>query len=228
MRVVLAFAAGALALACALPSAAAELDFSVNAALATDYVFRGVSQTDGQMTAQGGADVAYGIGYAGVWASGVDFGDGTDAEIDVYGGAKPSYGGFNFDVGFIYYGYAGQPAGSPWDYWEAKAAASHAVGPGTVGVAAFYSPEFTGKTGDAVYVELNGSVPVPGAEQLSVSGAIGHQEIDLAPGYTTWNLGATFAVSDNLSLDVRYWDTDAHDLGPIYDSRFVGTLKAVF
>ena len=33
---------------------------------------------------------------------------------------------------------------------------------------------------------------------------------------------------DNLSLDVRYWDTDAHDLGSIYDSRFVGTLKAVF
>ena len=75
----LALAAGACFCALAVSGAApaAELDFSVNAAITTDYVFRGVSQSAGQLTAQGGADVTYGIGYAGVWASGVDFGDST-------------------------------------------------------------------------------------------------------------------------------------------------------
>jgi uncharacterized protein (TIGR02001 family) len=102
------------------------------------------------------------------------------------------------------------------------------VGPATVGVVAFYSPEFTGKTGDAVYVEANASVPIPGAEGLSASGAIGHQEIDLAPSYTTWNAGLSYALGDHIVLDVRYWDTDSHELGSIYDSRFVGTVKAVF
>ncbi len=228
MSMRLALAASACALAAAGSASAAEFDFSVNAAVTSDYVFRGVSQSAGQMTAQGGADVTYGIGYAGVWASGVDFGDSTAAEIDVYGGVKPTYGGFSFDVGFVYYGYVDQPTGTPWDYWEVKAGASHAVGPGTVGVVAFYSPEFTGKTGDAVYVEVNGSVPVPGIEKMSVSAALGRQEIDLAPSYTTWNVGASYALGDHLVFDVRYWDTDSHELGSIYDSRFVGTVKAVF
>lgn len=208
------------------PASAADFDFSVNGAVTTDYVFRGVSQTNNQMTVQGGADVTYGMGYAGVWASGVDFGDGTDAEIDVYGGVKPTYQGFNFDVGFVYYGYAGQPSGSPWDYWEAKAAVSHAVGKGSLGAAVFYSPDFTGKTGDAFYTEVNASYPV--LEKVSISGALGHQEIDQAPSYTTWNVGGTLAITDAISLDVRYWDTDSHDLGSIYDSRIVATAKAVF
>ena len=63
----------------------------------SDYVFRGVSQTDNDPTIQGGADLSYGILYAGVWASGLDFGDdptvsGSDAqiEIDWYGGIKPT------------------------------------------------------------------------------------------------------------------------------------------
>ena len=51
-------------------ASAAEFDWSVNAAVTNDYVFRGVSQSAGQMTVQGGADVTYGIAYAGVWAVG--------------------------------------------------------------------------------------------------------------------------------------------------------------
>jgi uncharacterized protein (TIGR02001 family) len=226
MRRVLAMAACATVLSAASAASAAEFDFSVNAAITNDYVFRGVSQSDGQVTPQGGADATYGIVYGGVWASGVDFGDSTDAEVDVYGGVRPVYGGFNFDVGFVYYGYVDQPTGSPWDYWEVKGAVSHAVGKGSVGAVVFYSPEFTGKTGDAVYAEVNASYPI--MEKISVSGGFGHQEIDLAPSYNTWNVGGTFAISDKISLDLRYWDTDSHELGDIYESRFAATAKAVF
>jgi uncharacterized protein (TIGR02001 family) len=226
MRTLLAAAVCAAGVGLCQSAAAADFDFSVNGAATTDYVFRGVSQSNGQFTVQGGADVTYGPGYAGVWASGVDFGDGTDAEVDLYGGVKHAYKGFNFDVGFIYYGYVGQPTGSPWDYWEGKVAVSHAVGKGSLGAAVFYSPEFTGKTGDAFYTEVNASYPV--VDKVTVSGAFGHQEIDLAPSFNTWNVGGTIAITDNLSLDVRYWDTDSHDLGSIYDSRFVATAKAVF
>jgi hypothetical protein len=61
-----------------------------------------------------------------------------------------------------------------------------------------------------------------------VTGAYGHQDLDVSKDYDTWNLGASIAVMPKLSLDVRYWDTSEHDIGSIYDSRFAATLKASF
>ena len=66
-------------------------EFSANVALSTDYLFRGISQTDGSPAISGGFDYTYspvGI-YAGIWASNVDFssfGDDDNIEIDYYGG----------------------------------------------------------------------------------------------------------------------------------------------
>ena len=68
----------------------------------------------------------------------------------------------------------------------------------------------------------------PARDFHRISGAVGHQSIAEAADYATWNLGAGFALSDHLSLDARYFDTDAHELGKLYDSRFVGSVKLVF
>ena len=66
---------GSLLLGAATTEAA---DISGNVSLATDYVYRGYSQTNEQPTIQGGFDVAGESGlYGGVWASNVEFGDGV-------------------------------------------------------------------------------------------------------------------------------------------------------
>ena len=63
----------------------------------SDDVFRGVSQSDNDPAIQGGIDFAWGILYAGAWASLVDFaGLGLLArrdarEVDWYGGIKPTW-----------------------------------------------------------------------------------------------------------------------------------------
>src|SRR6185295_12213873 len=46
---------------------------SANVALATEYVFRGVSQTAEGPAVQGGFDATCGLFYAGVWASNLDW-----------------------------------------------------------------------------------------------------------------------------------------------------------
>src|SRR3546814_12414933 len=82
--------------------------FAANVALGTDYVFRGISQTDEEPTVQGGFDWSHDSGiYLGIWGSNVDFDDGDEAhlETDIYGGWKPTWNGFTFDVGGIYYLY---------------------------------------------------------------------------------------------------------------------------
>jgi conserved hypothetical protein, proteobacterial len=229
LKVSLLAAVGSLALAGgahAQDEGSVSLSFNIGAA--SDYVFRGVSQTDEDPQVFGGVDAAFGsIGYAGVWASNVDFGDSTDFEFDLYAGITPTVGAVSFDIGINYFGYADQPSGANLDYWEGKIAASVPAGPATLGAAVFYSPEFSGKTGEAWYWEANASVPIPDS-RFSVSGAIGHQTIDKAGDYTTWNLGVGFELTENIGIDVRYWDTSKHKYGDIYDSRVVAGLKFSF
>lgn len=229
LKIALAAAVGSLALAGAAQAQDGGPTFAFNIGANTDYVFRGLSQTDEDPSVFGGVDATMGIGYAGVWASNVDFGNGTDAEFDIYAGIKPTAGPVSFDIGVIYYGYLDQPSGSNEDYWEGKIAASVPAGPATLGVAVYYSPEFFGKTGEAVYYEANAAVAIPDTK-FSVSGALGRQEVDKAFDYTTWNVGVGFALTDHVSFDVRYWDTNKGDAvtGGLGGTRVVGGIKLVF
>ncbi|MBU7588342.1 MAG: TorF family putative porin [Sphingopyxis terrae] len=220
------FAAASLFAVPAFADDTSPIDLSFNVGAATDYVWRGVSQTDENPQFFGGVDATVGMVYAGTWLSNVDFGNDTDFEIDLYAGVKPQLGPVSLDLGVIYYGYINAPAGSNQDYVEFKLAGSAPVGPATVGAAVYYSDDFFGGTGKATYVELSGSMPI--AEKLSVSGAIGHQNVDYDGDYTTWNLGAGYALTDFLGVDLRYHDTNEHDFGKLYDSRVVLGLKAAF
>ncbi|MGA0004172.1 MAG: TorF family putative porin, partial [Burkholderiaceae bacterium] len=105
----------AIALSSALvplaPAVAAESDveLSANFGLVSDYRFRGVSQTDKEMAAQGGFDMAHKSGfYIGTWTSNVsDFANpnGNGLEIDGYLGYSTEVGGIGIDIGNLYYYY---------------------------------------------------------------------------------------------------------------------------
>ena len=228
LKLALLAAVGSLALAGTAHAQDDAFKLAFNVGANTDYVFRGVSQTDEDPSVFGGIDATIGsIGYAGVWVSNVDFGNGTDGEFDIYAGIKPVVGAVTFDLAAIYYGYIDQPSGSNEDYWEFKGAASVAAGPATLGAAVYYSPSFFGKTGDAVYYEANAALPL-GETKFTISGALGYQQVEGPADYTTWNLGVGYALTDHIGLDVRYHDTDEHKFGDIYDSRVVAGIKVVW
>ncbi len=212
-------------------AANAEVAFSGNVALTTDYVFRGISQTLENPAIQGGFDVAVDKFYAGVWASNVDFGFDETIEIDLYGGVKPELGPVTFDFGVLWYTYPGAADdGAEYDYLEGKAAASFSpTEPLTLGAAFYYSPEFFGETGSAYYIEGNAGFAVN--EALALGGAIGYQDIEEGiygeEGYTTWNLGAAYSLA-GFTFDARYFDTSFEDdiAEPVgADSRVVLTVK---
>ncbi len=66
----------ALVAALAFPAQAQDkkLTLGGTAALTTDYIFRGVSNTDENPAVQASFDAGYGIFYAGIWGSNTDFG----------------------------------------------------------------------------------------------------------------------------------------------------------
>ena len=89
----------ALAAALAVPGIASAQDaafpISANVAFTTDYVFRGISQTDEKFAVQGGFDWTSeptGI-YLGTWASNVDFNSDTSVELDAYVGWAKTWTG---------------------------------------------------------------------------------------------------------------------------------------
>src|SRR5262245_48218069 len=99
------------------PPAQRACTLSANAALASEYVFRGVSQTSEGLAIQGGFDATCGSFYIGVWASSLDWGpaltpgpDGVfnvaswaSIELDSYAGFKGKVDRFAWDLGVIYY-----------------------------------------------------------------------------------------------------------------------------
>lgn len=220
-----ALAAALSTLAFAGTASAQDADVAFNVAVASDYVFRGVSQTDEDPAFQAGVDVTASGFYGGAWISNVDFGDDTSAEFDVYGGYRTEVGGFGLDVGVVGYLYTGEPSAAEYDYVEYKAAISRAIGPVTAGAAVFYSPDFFGADDEAVYTEA--SMAFAPADKWTVSGVLGHQALDVSDDYTTWNAGVSYALSETYVVDLRYHDTDVENVD-IYDGRVVASIKAIF
>lgn len=198
---------------------------TLNATAATNYLFRGVSQTENQPAVFGAARVAYDNFYAGVGVENVNFHNSTDAEYDLSLGWTPVIDGFRMDLGVIRYGYVNEPAHTYIDTVEFKGAVLHDFGPTTFGAAVYYSGNYFGSHRDDVYVEGRGAYRI--TRKLSVSGAVGRQS-DGGPDHTTWNAGATWAFTKHVALDLRYADTDTHDLGKTYGSHFVASIKASF
>jgi uncharacterized protein (TIGR02001 family) len=210
-------------------AAAEELSWSASLTGTSDYVFRGISQTDNDPTIQGSIGIGYGMFYAGAWGSGLDFGDvAPDAELEVdwYGGITPSWnsplGKIDFDFGVIYYTYPGvADDAAELDYVEFKAGyklPSLFIKNLTTGTTVFYSPEYSGEVGEVWTTESTASYVLPkiGVFDPTISGLLGWQTGETSDGYNAggtddeyyyWNAGLTLGV-ENLSFDFRYWDTD--------------------
>lgn len=239
-------AAGVALLALAAPALASdmtpapegrEFSWSVNAALTSDYIFRGVSQTDEEAAVQAGFDASYGILYAGIWASSVDkdFVGGSPTEIDLYAGIKPTWGPATFDFGVLYYYYPGSTQAGPGnsDVVELKAGVSGEILPKLSAAQTFYwSPEAAYDAGEYWVSETTLAYALPKIFVFdpSISGTVGFVDnLDFDSDYTYWNAGLTLAYG-KFSFDFRYWDTDSDGealYGDLADERFVFTAKVV-
>ena len=218
-------------------SAAMAGDFSYNIGVQSNYIWRGVSQTNNEAALQGGIDYKKGNFYAGTWLSNVNFagtgGTTANTEMDLYAGIAPTVGAWSFNLGAYYYTY---PNAKGVTFGELQTDVSHSWGKGTIGVNMFTPID----TLERPYVEIAASYPL--TDKLSISGAIGDCNGDsanakeshcngVAKGYATWNAGLTYALTPSLGLDVRYSENgmNARDVnGSLASPKVYATLKATF
>lgn len=218
-------------------------------AFTTDYVFRGISNTDNNPAAQAGLEYSYDTGfyditpYFGVWGSNVDFNDGDEATVELdwsfgFRGTLPiADQEIGWNLGGIYYSYpgAGKVGGqsSNYDYWEIPVGLTYApLDFLEFGLTNYYSPDFFGATGKANYINGKVTVTPPNPYvDFALFAGMGHQYIEHSKDYNDWTLGATVTVK-KIDFTFQYTDTNLTqaDLGgnKLSDARFVFTVGFAF
>ena len=94
------------------PPAFEPWDFAFGSALMNDYIFRGVTQSNHKPSVAAYFEPRYNLNkdlqlYIGVAGESISFPNRAAAEIDVYGGIRPTFGMFAFDFGVWGYLYPG-------------------------------------------------------------------------------------------------------------------------
>ncbi len=207
-------------------STLASADITSTVTFATDYSFRGISQTDRDPALQ--ADLMYGHEsgfYAGLWASNVDFdvdGDNNniddDIELDVMIGISRSFGSgmlkdVTWDLMAVRYTY---PSGSDTeDYNEYHFGLSFDVMSGTsLSLAVDYSDDVFGSDEDQWYYSAGVDYALPSDFGLSLG--VGYSDFDsnvfgngVPSDYVDWKVGVSKSVM-GIDLALEYVGTSSN------------------
>jgi len=202
----------------------AQAELSANLGVASNYYFRGVTQTDDGAAVSGGIDYANESGfYVGTWMSNIDFTSApkADIEIDGYAGFGGDIGdsGANYDLNVLYYWYpgsGGDAQSGDLDYSEVSG--SLGFGPVTGTIAYTYYAEQSGNNiapfqeGD-IYYKLGADLPFE-YEGFTSSAFIGYYDFDKDGdagtdlNYTHWGIGISKDAGDFGSLSFNYEQVD--------------------
>ena len=165
--------------------AASEVTGSVT--VVSDYLFRGITQTDEKPALQGGVTWTHDSGfYVGAWGSNVDFGDSTDAEIDTFIGWNGDLAdGVNLDVQINRYNYVNQPSDVDYAYNEL-------IGKLTFndqyGVSLGYTNDYLALDENSLYLAVDGSWAVGNGFNVSAGAGYTRNSGDM-PSYADYSVG---------------------------------------
>jgi uncharacterized protein (TIGR02001 family) len=228
--------AAALATASGIAAAADDNTISANVSLASDYIWRGVSQTNEKPAISGGFDYSHDFEpvswYIGTWASNVDptFFGGTHSpstELDLYTGLSGDLGDFSYDAGWLRYFY---PGGSVNDTTEWH------LGGGWkwFGATYYYSKDWFGTDDDASRIEGTFDYDLP--YEISFSAVVAKNFGDgiedyFNSDYTDWSLGVSKSWV-GVDWGFTYTDTniDKTDCGDdsLCDAHYVVSMSKSF
>jgi uncharacterized protein (TIGR02001 family) len=215
-------------------------EFSGFISLTTDYMLRGISQTDNDFALQGG--ITYSIPldeklgfYAGFFSSTVDFNDGDEAQLEL----DPSVGftyqatdALSFELSGLYYTYPNADSSLNYNFFEALAAVRYNAGAVGLGTLVYYSPDYFGGNDEGVYVQATVDVPV--SDSFYLTGWVGHQSVSDnsnfgVPDYYDWSVGAGYSIA-GVNLLLQYVDSnlsrsDCFGGSDLCDARAVFTIS---
>lgn len=222
-------------------------------AVVSNYVFRGLTQTNGEPAVQAGFGWTHASGfYAGIWGSNVSwFSDlntttSTSLEADLYLGYKGGIGhDVTLDVGLLRYEYPGSYPGLAPATVEPHTTEAYAALAWKQFTAKFsYSLDDTFGVRDSQgtwYADIAATFTLTDEILLGLhagtqryDGEFGGASNDDLYSYSDWSVSLSRPIGDGFSLGVTYTSTDAKDAGytilgeNIGDEQYVLSLVKAF
>jgi uncharacterized protein (TIGR02001 family) len=220
--------------------------FSGTVAFTSNYVSRGISNTDNDPAVQGYLEYALETGFLGTSVYISTFGSNaklvgdrstSHLELDAFFGVRGEIGktGVEWDLGGAYYSYPGTSQRDNFNYWEIPLIFTYdPLDWLEVQVSNWATPEYQFNTGIGNYTNGLVTVTVPNPYVgLKAFAGVGYQYVDKLPSGTDWTLGVTATIK-GVDFTVAYTDTnyqhraDACGGNNLCDAKAVFTVGAAF
>jgi uncharacterized protein (TIGR02001 family) len=215
--------------------------FSASVALTSNYVDRGISNTDNDPAIQGYLEYALETGLLGTSVYVSTFGSNaklvgdsstSHLELDAFFGVRGEIGetGVEWDLGGAYYSYPGTSHRDDFNYWEIPLIVTYdPLEWLEVQVSNWATPEyqFDGGTGNYTNGLITVTVPNPYVG-LKAFGGVGYQYVErnLASGMD-WTLGTTVSIK-GIDFTLAYTDTNYQHRALACGGKNLCDAKAVF
>lgn len=200
--------------------------WAVEATVASEYMSKGTGKSGGDAAFQLEATWDFDPIYVGAWGSNTDVSQGGDAELHAYVGITTQLGDAEVDLRAMAKTAPGTPGGVQSDWLEFRAEATTPLAGTDLRLRVEYSPDNYATTQAAWWVEAQASRRL--SDDWQVSAAYGLREQDGGAVYRAWNAGVTWNATDRLAFDLRWYDTDSHELGDNYDGRLFASATVAF
>lgn len=189
---------------------AVAADSSAYLVLTSDYVFRGVTYSDGHFAAQLGGDLAFDNGiYAGAWATTIDIGNGVNSERDL---EIDYYLGYSLDItdtltvgaNAVAYTFPGAKGVLDYDYQEYSLNVNYND---RAWFEYSYAPDIFNTGAETHNFALFSEFQL--SPQFVASAGVGYYDTSALSGddYTYWELGVTRPF-ERIDIDLRYHDAN--------------------
>jgi uncharacterized protein (TIGR02001 family) len=204
---------------------------TANVTLASEYRYRGISQTNSKPAIQGGFDYAHESGfYAGNWNSNISWlsdsypGASAPIEMDFYAGFKKEVAeGVTLDGGVLQYYYSTSNLNIPTTASNPNTTELYVAGTYSFATLKYsYAVSdlfgFYGSKGSS-YLDLSLNYDT-GVEGIVLNGHVGYQKVagstNPNASYTDWKVGLTKDLGHGMNIAVAYIGTNAD--GTVYVS----------
>ena len=211
--------------------------FTSNVTLASEYIYRGIGQTNRKPAIQGGFDYAHSSGlYVGTWASNISWlkdyqlATSSSMEWDFYGGYKTAFDDFGVDVGLLQYFYPGSGYGNNPNTLEGYVAGSWKT------LTLKYSRAFSDLFGfvdskGSGYLDLTGTYDL--GDGFGVVGHVGRQKVqgggNTSASYTDYKIGVTKDFSGTVAaLSYITTNADSASYTPTLTGKDLGNGRVLF
>lgn len=208
-----------LLLVSAILQVSSAADYSGYLVLTSDYVYRGVTYSDGHAAAQLGGDVSLDSGvYFGAWASTVDINNGPSRQRDVEMNYYLGYGHdltnrWSISSYVVAYTYPGSSGDIDYDYIEYSLAGNYRD---RIWFEYSFSPNIFHSGFESHNYSMYADLPMQ--TSWSIGAGIGYYDVSdfSGDGYAYWQFGVSRQIA-SIDLDLRYHDTD--DWVPFVSNR---------